>query len=248
MTETSICPYCGAPADEAHDLSKLHVYSNSPPPITLADLRPGDVIFPTITGYAGALVGAGQVILGDATKAEWRVRHVAMVTQAEQQATILGNAEQMRSAARWLKGPKIVQAMPHGAEEIELTEESFASGFPILRPGYLEPSSLLKLPYRQAEWGFHAAQAAQKYIDVPYSFLDYAAIAGRHVLALEPTQRTPFDRYVTSTGHMICSQLVDQALTDAGYHVFDDGHIPQDVTPAALHRQLKRLPGTQVLR
>jgi len=41
---------------------------------------------------------------------------------------------------------------------------------------------------------------------------------------------------------------VDQALTDTDYHVFDDGRDPQDVTPAALYRKLKTMPGTLTLR
>jgi hypothetical protein len=93
-----------------------------------------------------------------------------------------------------------------------------------------------------------AARCARRYVGVPYSFADYLAIAGRHLLALKPTDRTPLDRYVTTSKRMICSQLVDQALADAGYHVFDDGRIPQDVTPAALYRQLLTLPGTKRLR
>lgn len=43
---------------------------------------------------------------------------------------------------------------------------------------------------------------------------------------------------------MICSQLVDQALADAGFHVFDDGRLPQDVVPAELFRALLDTPGT----
>jgi hypothetical protein len=206
--------------------------------ITLADLRRGDVIFPSIHGYAGALVGAGQVILGDAGPREWKVRHVAMVTAAAVETT--GRAAPMGDllnlAGQLYTLPLIAQAMPGGAEEVPLTPASFAEGFPILRP-MLDNSQ-----------GVEMAQAARRYIGVPYSFLDYAAIAGRHLLALQPTQRTPFDRYVTSTKHMICSQLVDQALTDADYHLFNDGRLPQDVTPAALYRKLLTMPGTVRLR
>jgi hypothetical protein len=193
-------------------------------PVTLADLLPGDVIFPTITGYAGVLVGAGQIILGDATRAEWRVRHVAIVTAA---------------GVAYESLPTIVQAMPGGAEQVEIDDAHWSRTYPVLRPDY---------SLGRAQAGYLAAAAARSYVDRPYSILDYAAIAGRHVLALKPTQRTPFDDYITNSGHMICSQLVDQALTDAGYHVFDDGRIPQDVTPAALYRQLLTLPGTTRLR
>jgi hypothetical protein len=199
--------------------------------VTLADLRPGDVIFPTIHGYAGALVGAGQFILGDATSGEWKVRHVAMVAQAQTPPNQYGT--------------RIVQAMPSGAEEIDLTRASFADGFPILRPDW---SLITDRPVPIAGGGVAVAISARRYIGVPYSFADYAAIAGRHVLALQPTQRTPFDRYVSNSHRMICSQLVDQALTDAGYHLFDDGRIPQDVTPAALYRKLLTMPGTVRLR
>jgi hypothetical protein len=43
----------------------------------------------------------------------------------------------------------------------------------------------------------------------------------------------------------MCSQLADQALADAGFHVFDDGRLPQDVVPAELFRALIDMPGTQ---
>jgi hypothetical protein len=36
---------------------------------------------------------------------------------------------------------------------------------------------------------------------------------------------------------MICSQLVDTILCRAGYHLFADGRLPQDVTPGALFRR-----------
>jgi hypothetical protein len=200
--------------------------------LSLSDLRPGDVIFPTITGYAGLLVGAGQVVLGDATPSEWQVRHVAVVTQPGYPGL----------------RPMIVQAMPSGAEEVEITDAHWSRTYPVLRLDLQDRGSLVDLPYKQAERALSVAEAARRYIGVPYSFADYLAIAGRHVLALKPTTRTPFDHYVTASGHMICSQLVDQALTDAGYHVFNDGRIPQDVTPAALYRQLLALPGTVRLR
>jgi hypothetical protein len=232
VTNLGPCRFCGAAPGEEHDRGQWHVYDNQPSEVTLADLRPGDVIFPTITGYAGALVGAGQIILGDATPSEWRVRHVAMVVEASHTT---GRGDHTFN-------PMIVQAMPHGAEEVELTPVSLASGFPILRPAYASGISGTR------EGMLEAARCARRYVGVPYSFADYLAIAGRHLLALKPTDRTPLDRYVTTSKRMICSQLVDQALADAGYHVFDDGRIPQDVTPAALYRQLLTLPGTKRLR
>lgn len=235
------CRFCGVAPGEEHDRGQWHVYDNQPPEVTLAGLRPGDVIFPTITGYAGALVGAGQIILGDATPSEWRVRHVAMVVEGSYVAGPILPA----------RNPRIVQAMPHGAEEVELTPVALDSGFPILRPMYriaVVGSGTDDDPFTEGHQWREAARAARRYVGVPYSFADYLAIAGRHLLAIKPTDRTPLDRYVTTSKRMICSQLVDQALADAGYHVFDDGRIPQDVTPAALYRQLLTLPGTKRLR
>jgi len=40
--------------------------------------------------------------------------------------------------------------------------------------------------------------------------------------------------YVAGTGHIICSQLVDQCYLDAGVHLFDDGRFVGDVTPGDL--------------
>jgi hypothetical protein len=68
---------------------------------------------------------------------------------------------------------------------------------------------------------------------VPYSFLDYASLALLH-LGL-PRRLTA--RRVTSSGHMICSQLVDHVLSRAGFRLFEDGRLSQDVTPGALFRR-----------
>jgi len=71
-------------------------------------------------------------------------------------------------------------------------------------------------------------------IGTPYSFADYLALALHH---RAPRARITawVRRYVTDSGHMICSQLVDHMLCRAGYHVFDDGRLPQDVTPGDLY-------------
>ncbi|MFH8569976.1 hypothetical protein [Streptomyces sp. NPDC017993] len=78
--------------------------------------------------------------------------------------------------------------------------------------------------------------ASRAYVDVPYSFLDYVAIAAHRIHLPVPGLR----RYISATGHMICSQLVDQCYKDAGVHLFDDGRWSGYVTPLALHRLLAR--------
>jgi hypothetical protein len=75
------------------------------------------------------------------------------------------------------------------------------------------------------------ADAGRKYEHVPYSFLDYDALAA-HRFGLD----TKFLRdYISSTGHMICSQLVDRAYNEGGYHIFTDGRWDGFVTPGDLY-------------
>ena len=80
---------------------------------------------------------------------------------------------------------------------------------------------------------------ARELVGTPYSFLDYLSLALLHA-GFRKWGSWARNR-VTSSGHMICSQLVDAALTDTGFHVFEDGRLPQDVTPGALFRRLGAL-------
>lgn len=43
---------------------------------------------------------------------------------------------------------------------------------------------------------------------------------------------------VTASNTEICSQLVDDCYTRAGYHLFNDERLPQDVTPKDLWKRL----------
>lgn len=72
--------------------------------------------------------------------------------------------------------------------------------------------------------------AARKYEGVPYSFLDYFAIAGHRFHLPIPGLR----RYIASTKHMICSQMTDQIYLDSGQHMFADGRWPGFVDPTQL--------------
>lgn len=117
-------------------------------------------------------------------------------------------------------GGRLVQAMPKGAEVVTLDKRHWTGDITFIRPNY------------RSEYTAPAvARAALRYVGTPYSFLDYAAIAGLHL----GIKNGPIRRYVRTSQHMICSQLADQALADAGWHVFDDGRLAQDVTPVALY-------------
>lgn len=194
-------------------------------------LRPGDIGFGPIGNThprwlprrlrfmpGGFPVTFGQWLLARTAPEERDIDHVFIVTSNDS-----------------INGLAIVQAMPSGAEEIEISQEHWTEHYLYLRPAY---------SFGQAE---RAAEAAREYVGTPYSFLDYSAIAMHHVDS-DSIGSKAVARYVTDSGHMICSQLVDQSLTDAGMHVFTDDRLPQDVMPVELYRKLTSMQGTRIIR
>ncbi|WP_438489637.1 hypothetical protein [Streptomyces sp. S186] len=123
-----------------------------------------------------------------------------------------------------LPGGRLLEAEPGGARIRPLSEYD-GSG-----PLYVCPEGLTE---QQRE---RICGAADRYVGVPYSFLDYAAIATHRFHLPVPGLR----RYVASSRHMICSQLVDQCYQDGGVHLFSDGRWPGYVTPMALYTLLAR--------
>lgn len=76
---------------------------------------------------------------------------------------------------------------------------------------------------------------ARPLVGTPYSALDYVSLALLR-LGIRPAW---LRRYVAASGHMICSQLVDEAYLRAGLHMFEDGRWPGDVTPGDLRAALR---------
>lgn len=109
---------------------------------------------------------------------------------------------------------RVLEAMPGGAR---------------IRP-YVGPVPVYRLPLDDRH---HVTIMGHLLTGTPYSFADYGALALHH-LAPRARLTAAARQYVTDSGHMICSQLVDHVLTQAGYHLFDDGRLPQDVTPGDL--------------
>lgn len=68
---------------------------------------------------------------------------------------------------------------------------------------------------------------------IPYSFLDYAALAAHRLHIPAPQLRS----YISSTGHMICSQMADEFYVRLGVHIFTDDRWNGDVTPAGLYKR-----------
>jgi len=76
----------------------------------------------------------------------------------------------------------------------------------------------------------HLLQRADK--KIPYSWLDYQAIALHHLHIPAPWLKS----YIESSGHQICSQLVDWCADQAGWHLFQDQRWEGYVPPCDLWR------------
>lgn len=77
---------------------------------------------------------------------------------------------------------------------------------------------------------------------IRYSFVNYLALALAR-LGIKPRK---LREYITRSDRQICSAMADDFLTNgAGYHVFCDGRLPQDVVPSELWYELQELPGNR---
>lgn len=76
--------------------------------------------------------------------------------------------------------------------------------------------------------------AAIGYLGTPYSALDYFALVAHRLHLWTPGLK----HFIASSGHLICSQLVDQCYRDAGVQLFPDGRWPGYVTPGDLYQRL----------
>jgi uncharacterized protein YycO len=121
-----------------------------------------------------------------------------------------------------LPGGLLIEAMPGGAIIAPLSKYDDRDVL------YVSPAGLTDAQRKAI------CDCALKYRGVPYSFLDYFALAAHRfripVLGLRS--------YIRSTGHQICSQMADQAYLDAGQQLFDDGRWEGYVTPMAIANEL----------
>lgn len=67
-------------------------------------------------------------------------------------------------------------------------------------------------------------------LGTPYGFLDVAALGLAQFGLVLPGVK----RRIVRPDRLFCSQLVDYVWTEAGYHAFDDGRVPQNVSPGDL--------------
>lgn len=179
----------------------------------LHDLRSGDIGFGPIRGAAGALVGLGQLMLGD----EARFRHVFVVVEAGSRMTF----------------PYGVEAMPRGARLVSIGPERLTGDYVYVRlsgPDSLgEDIGRHALNMEGTPYGFSDYLALTlKHWGIRSRVLDWW-------ISREDGRGYP--------RRAICSQLADKALSLAGVQVFSDGRLSQDVTPGALFYQLLKIGG-----
>lgn len=202
---------------------------------SLADVRPGDIYFGPIGGAVGVGVALGQVALGEGFRVgPLSIRHVGIV---------VGNDQGLHPDVY------MVQAMPHGAEQILMTPESH----------WTSKCAYVRLPEDYPGQAEDAAAIAQLMVaeGVAYSFASYAALAlwhwGLETPRLEAWidrrgEPVPFeedgthvqngtDGFVRLPREAICSVLVDQAWTLAGKKIMV-GTPKQCVTPGRLAGRL----------
>lgn len=131
---------------------------------------------------------------------------------------LVGDGAPIQHALVYVGNGEIVQAMPGGAELVPLEEANTP---------YIWSTG--RIPLTAAE-RVRIVGAARGLVGTPYSFLDYASIALAHFRIRPAWVRD----YVADSGHLICSQLVDEAYKRGGVQLFDDGRLPGDVTPGDL--------------
>jgi cell wall-associated NlpC family hydrolase len=143
---------------------------------------------------------------------------------------LVGDASPVQHAYVYVGGGYIVQAMPSGAEKIRLDE---ASEPVVWSTGRFDLTAAERI---------RICYEARSLVGTPYSFLDYASIALEHFRIRPRCVR----HFVADSGHLICSQLVDEVYLRAGVHLFDDDRLPGDVTPGDLWKLLhpKRVSST----
>lgn len=216
---------------------------------SLADLTPGCIMFGPIGGAVGLGVGLGQLALGETFHVGWlSIRHVGIVVEGASP----GWVERSRPGRASVTGvgPRLVQAMPHGAEEVEMTEATH----------WTDRHAYVRLPEDYPGQAADAAAIARLMVaeGVAYSFASYAALALWRWGVKTPRLETWIGRRgpgrITVPGsslkvptvqlprEAICSVLADQCWSLAGKRVVD-GTVPQVVTPGMMATQLWRRPG-----
>lgn len=228
----------------------------------LEDVRPGDLYLGPIGGVLGGAIRAAQVIVDGG----WRVgplhvEHIGIVVEASRNLPGTPEAPATHRGQVYSTGvqtaPRMVQAMPRGAEEIALTYAKH----------WTPKVAYARIPEDYPGQAADAAEIARLMVreKVAYSFASYPALGlynwGYQAPRLTEwigRRRPPMDMLtqhpvlaarcepieIRLPVEAICSVLADQCWSLAGKRVMDDDRSPQAVTPSQLgQRLLTDMPG-----
>jgi cell wall-associated NlpC family hydrolase len=173
-------------------------------------IQPGDLLVTNITGDVGKWIGFGEFL--DSASFDHPFNRE------------LRELDVFSHAAVYVGDGNIVEAEVGGARSYTLDE--YLDGRPLMFS-----TGLLGV---DAATGLKIAAEAKKLIGVPYSFVDYAAIATHRLHLPAPG----LEQYIKDSGHLICSQLADLAYQRAGVQLFADNRWNGDVTPMDIARLL----------
>jgi hypothetical protein len=225
----------------------------------LQDLRPGMIMLGPIGGLVGLGVAAGQLALGEGLRmGSLDIRHAGIVSEASETLPPMSIYRDQLYETGIMTAPRLVQAMPSGAEEVDMRQDVHWS----------ERHAYVWLPEEYPGQNLDAARIAQLMVGIPYSWASYLSLAlfrfhvrpQRLMDWIDRRQAPvpvswPSGRQDSDTGHLgvrlpveaICSVLADQAQTLTGRKLVY-GTQPQAVTPARLAQALLEYPGAQWFR
>jgi hypothetical protein len=143
-----------------------------------------------------------------------------------------GNAGKLISIGEWLAGdafgPWDHAFIYLGGDKVLQAEPGGSKIAPLGKYGHIRWSTgKIQLTAAQRAG---VPELAARMTGIPYSALDYFALAAHHLDLPVPLIKD----YIAAGGHEICSQLVDDFMLRLGVHLFKDGRWPGYVMPADL--------------
>jgi hypothetical protein len=205
----------------------------------LEEVRPGDIYLGPVGGWFGPVIGAGELLVdGGFHVGPLDVRHIGIVVEA---SDYVGPE---------LAPPRLAQAMPGGAEIVDMTYDQH----------WTAKCAYARLPEDYPGQAGDAATIARLMVQegVGYSYGSYPALAAWHwglstprleawigrrreptvLKGSTPDGPQPWPWVVSLPVEAICSVFADQAWSLTGKKIFQDGRPHQCVTPSQLGQRL----------
>lgn len=135
--------------------------------------------------------------------------------------SLIGDANRFTHVFVVLDDDTVIEAMPNGARYAPLDRE------------YKTDVLYARLPLttdQRSKLVSEARRLMARPGGIKYSFTDYLALALAH-WGIRPRL---LRKYIQKSNRMICSQLADYLISHAGFKLFNDGRMSQDVTPGDL--------------